>query len=116
VAAGGVLSPVTNQLATNEGAGCWIVSVGGFAYIADAATATITGLTVSTTGALSLPTATATGPGPLDLAVSPDRGYLYSLASGDHTIHIFDINSDGTLTSEPTLSGMPPVASGLVAR
>ncbi len=116
VSATGVLAPVTRQLGTNEGAGCWIVSVGGFAYIADAASATITGLTVSTTGALSAPTATATGPGPLDLAVSPDRGYLYSLASGDHTIHIFDINSDGTLTAKPILSGMAPAASGLVAR
>ena len=112
----GVLTPITKQLATKQGAGCWVVSVGGFAYIADAATATITGLTVSTTGELSAPTATATGPGPLDLAVSPDRGYLYSLASGDHTIHIFDINSDGTLAAQPTLSGMAPAASGLVAR
>jgi DNA-binding beta-propeller fold protein YncE len=84
--------------------------------VANAASATITGLTVSTTGALSLPTTTATGPGPLDLAVSTDRGYLYSLASGDHTVRIFDINSDGTLTAKPPLTGMAPAASGLVAR
>jgi 6-phosphogluconolactonase (cycloisomerase 2 family) len=112
----GVLTPVTQHLATNEGAGCWVVSVGGFAYIADAASATITGLTVSTTGVLSAPTATATGPVPLDLAVSPDRGYLYSLTAGDHSIHIFDITSDGSLTAEPTLSGMAAASSGLVAR
>ena len=116
VSATGVLAPVTKQLATSQGAGCWIVSAGGFAYVANAASATITGLTVSTTGALSLPTVTATGPGPLDLAVSQDRGYLYSLASGDHTVHIFDINSDGTLTAKPPLSGMATAASGLVAR
>jgi 6-phosphogluconolactonase (cycloisomerase 2 family) len=112
----GVLTAVTSRLATNHGAGCCIVSAGGFAYVANAASATITGLTVSTTGVLSQPTTTPTGPGALDLAVSPDRGYLYSLASGDHTIRIFDINSDGTLTAEPKLSGMPPAASGLVAR
>jgi 6-phosphogluconolactonase (cycloisomerase 2 family) len=116
MSATGALTSITSHLATGQGAGCWIVTAGGFAYIANAASGTITGLTVSTTGALSLPTVTATGPGALDLAVSPDRGYLYSLASGDHTIRIFDINSDGTLTAKPTLSGMATAASGLVAR
>lgn len=116
IGAGGALTPITSALATGQGAGCWVVSVGGFAYIANAASGTITGLQVSTTGELSAPVSFATGPVPLDLAVSPERGYLYSLAAGDHTIRIFDINSDGTLTAEPFLSGMAPAASGLVAR
>ena len=116
----GVLTPITSALPTHQGAACWIVSAGGFAYIANTATSTITGVNVSTTGELALHDATgitvASGTTPIDLAVSPERGYLYSLAGGSHTINIYAINSDGSLTTQPALSGMPAGASGLVAR
>ncbi len=116
----GVLTPITSALPTLQGAACWIVSAGGFAYIANTATATITGITVSTTGQLALHEAsgiTATsGMGPIDLAVSPERGYLYSLASGSHTVNIYSIASDGSLTAQPPLSGLVAGTSGLAAR
>jgi hypothetical protein len=116
----GVLAPITTAQPTLQGAACWIVSAGGFAYIANTATSTITGLTVSTTGQLALHDAsgvTATsGTTPIDLAVSPERGYLYSLAGGSHTINIYSISSDGSLTAQPALPGMPAGTSGLVAR
>ena len=54
----GVLTPITSALPTLQGAACWIVAAGGFAYVANAATSTITGLNVSTTGQLSLHDAT----------------------------------------------------------
>jgi hypothetical protein len=57
-----------------------------------------------------------TGSGAIDPAVSPDRGYLYSLASGPHTINIFAIEADGSLTTMPALPGAPATAGGLVAR
>jgi 6-phosphogluconolactonase len=116
----GALTPVTSALPTLQGAACWIVSAGGFAYIANTATSTITGVNVSTSGVLTLHDANgltvASGTTPIDLAVSPERGYLYSLANGTHTINIYSINSDGSLTTMPALSGMPAGASGLVAR
>jgi 6-phosphogluconolactonase (cycloisomerase 2 family) len=116
----GALTPITSALPTFQGAACWIVSAGGFAYIANTATSTITGLDVSTSGVLTLHDANgmtaASGTTPIDLAVSPERGYLYSLAGGSHTINIYSINSDGSLTTQPALSGMPAGASGLVAR
>jgi 6-phosphogluconolactonase len=116
----GALTPITSALPTFQGAACWIVSAGGFAYIANTATSTITGLDVSTAGVLTLHDANgmtaASGMTPIDLAVSPERGYLYSLAGGSHTINIYSINSDGSLTTQPALSGMPAGASGLVAR
>ena len=120
ISATGVLTPITSALATGQGAACWIVAAGGFAYIANAATSNITGLVVSPTGQLSLHEQTGitavAGTGPTDLAVSPERGYLYSLANGSHTINIFSISSDGALTAQPALSGMPGGAAGLVAR
>ena len=116
----GVLTPITSALPTLQGAACWIVAAGGFAYIANAATNNLTGLTVSPTGQLALHDASGVtaiaGTGPTDLAVSPERGYLYSLANGSHTINIFSISSDGALTAQPALSGMAPGAAGLVAR
>lgn len=120
VSSTGVLTPITSALPTLQGAACWIVSAGGFAYIANAATNNITGLTVSPTGQLALRDASGVtavaGTGPTDLAVSPERGYLYSLANGSHTINIFSISSDGALTAQAPLSGMAPGAAGLVAR
>jgi 6-phosphogluconolactonase (cycloisomerase 2 family) len=116
----GALTPITSALPTHQGAACWIVSAGGFAYIANAATASITGVSVSTSGVLALQTASGvtavSGTTPIDLAVSPERGYLYSLAAGTHTINIYSINSDGSLTTMPALSGLQAGTSGLVAR
>jgi len=116
----GALTPVTSALPTLQSAACWLVTAGGYAYIANAASANITGVVVSETGALTLHdtsgiTAT-TGTGAIDLAVSPDRGYLYSLAGGPHTINIFAIEADGSLSVMPALPGAPATAGGLVSR
>ncbi|CAN5710207.1 lactonase family protein [soil metagenome] len=120
VGANGTLTPITSALPTLQGAACWIVSAGGFAYMANTATANITGLNVSPTGQLTLHDAngvTATsGTSPIDLAVSPERGYLYSLASMSHTVNIFSIASDGSLTAQAPLTGLVAGTSGLVAR
>lgn len=120
VSEAGVLTAITPALATSQSAACWLVMAGGFAYIANAASANITGVAVSPTGALTLHDASGitatTGTGANDLAVSPDHGYLYSLAGGPHTINIFAINADGSLTKLPALENIPALATGLVAR
>jgi 6-phosphogluconolactonase len=116
----GALTPVTAALPTLQSAACWLVMAGGHAYIANAASANITGVTVSETGALALRDASGvtatTGTGAIDLAVAPDHSYLYSLAGGPHTINVFAIAADGSLTAMPALSGAPATAAGLVAR
>jgi 6-phosphogluconolactonase len=116
----GTLTPITSALPTLQGAACWLVVAGGYAYIANAATANVTGLVVAENGALTLRdtggvTAT-TGAGSIDLAVSPDRGYLYALVSSTHEIVIFEIRADGSLVKLPSLQNVPTSASGLVAR
>lgn len=116
----GVLTPITSALPTAQTAACWLVMAGGYAYIANAASANITGVVVSETGALTLHDASGitatTGTGAIDLAVAPDHGFLYSLAGGTHAINIFEINADGSLTAMPALPGAPATAAGLVAR
>jgi len=120
IGAGGALTPITSALPTNQTAACWIAVAGGFAYVANAASATITGVSISETGELSLRDASGitapTGAGAIDLAVTPDRGYLYSLAGNPRAIHIFEIGADGSLTARPTLGGVSPTAAGLAAR
>jgi 6-phosphogluconolactonase (cycloisomerase 2 family) len=119
ISPGGVLTPVTSALATQQGAACWLVTAGGYAYIANAATANITGLSVSETGALALHDASGvtatTAAGSIDLAVPSDNGFLYALA-GNHQVYIFAINSDGSLGAMPPLPNLPATAAGLVAR
>jgi len=120
ISATGALTPITAALATNQTAACWLVMAGGYAYVANAASATITGVVVSETGALTLhePSGitTATGSGATDLAVTPDRGFLYSLAGNPRAIHIFAISADGALTAMAPLPGVSATAAGLAAR
>jgi 6-phosphogluconolactonase (cycloisomerase 2 family) len=119
-AADGTLTNVTSALATKQSAACWLVMGGSEAFVANAQSATITGVTVGAGGALTLHDASGvtapTGAGAIDEAVTPDVGFLYSLAGGPHEIHIYEVNADGTLTPRPALAGVPPTAAGLVAR
>lgn len=116
----GVLTAVTPALATQQGAACWLVTAGGYAYIANAATANITGLNVSETGVLTLHDASGitatTAAGSIDLAVPGDNGFLYALAGSNHSVYIFSINADGSLAALPPLPSLPSAAAGLVAR
>jgi 6-phosphogluconolactonase len=120
ISATGTLTPITSTLATHQSAACWIVAAGGYAYISNAASANITGVAVSETGQLTLHESSgitaATSAGSIDLAVSPDNGYLYALAGNPHQVFIFSINADGSLTTMPALPGAPAAAAGLVAR
>jgi 6-phosphogluconolactonase len=116
MSATGVLTAITPALATNQTAACWLVTAGGHAYIANAGTANITGVNISDTGVLTLGTTTETGMSANDLAVTPDRGFLYSLAGVPRQIFIFEINSDGSLTKMPPIGDVPAGAAGLVAR
>jgi 6-phosphogluconolactonase (cycloisomerase 2 family) len=120
ISAAGTLTPVTSVLATAQSAACWLVTAGGYAYIANAASATLTGITVSEAGVLTLHDAggitATTGSGATDLAVSPDRGYLYSLSGNPRTIQAFEIHADGALTGMVPLPGVSATAVGLAAR
>ncbi|MGH7296240.1 MAG: hypothetical protein ACRELB_14965 [Polyangiaceae bacterium] len=116
----GTLTPVTSALATGQTAACWLTVAAGWSYVANTGSADLTALDVSGEGAVSLLTASgdsaATGHGSIDVAATPDSGFLYSLGATDHTITIFDIQADGTLVAHPPLAGVPLHAAGLVAR
>jgi 6-phosphogluconolactonase (cycloisomerase 2 family) len=120
ISATGVLTPITSALPTGQTAACWLVIAGGFAYVANAASGTITGVAVAENGALTLRDASGVtaspGAGAIDLAVTPDRGFLYSLAGAPRAIHIYEIGSDGSLAARAPMTGVPATAVGLAAR
>ncbi|HWO21003.1 MAG TPA: beta-propeller fold lactonase family protein [Kofleriaceae bacterium] len=120
ISATGTLTPITSALPTTQTAACWIVVAGGHAYVANAGSGTLTGLNISETGALTLRESSGVtaspGPGAIDLAVTPDRGFLYSLAGSPRAIHVYEIGSDGGLTARAPLTDVASTAVGLVAR
>jgi hypothetical protein len=117
----GKLTAITAALPIAQGQACWVVTTGRFAYFADFTSAAITGVKISRSGQLTMLnsdglTAT-TGALPIDLAISPDRRYLYALAFGPHTITTFAIGAgDGSLTQQAVSTDVPVSAWGLVAR
>ncbi|MEP7382345.1 MAG: beta-propeller fold lactonase family protein [Gemmatimonadota bacterium] len=122
--ANGSLETITASAPTTETAACWVAfSIDGrFAYTANTGSGTITGYSVHN-GALTLLNADGVtgvfgaGSSPIDLAVSPDGGYLYALGSGAHAIAVFAINADGSLTSAMGgASGLAPGTNGLLSR
>lgn len=104
VLANGTLSPVSAGVPTLGNANCWnaVTPNGRWVYVSNAASSTISGFSIGINGALTPITATVlginpTGSGNLDIAVSSDSKFLYSLNSGNGTIGIFGIQEDGTL-------------------
>ena len=116
----GALTAVTSAMPTHQTAACWLVVAGGYAYIANAQSANLTGVDIGEDGSLALHedsgiTATTAG-GSTDLAVTPDRGYLYALAGNPKSIYIFGIDLDGGLTPMSALPTTATAPAGLVAR
>ena len=116
----GALAVATGSLSTHGRAACWLIltSDGGYAYVINAGTGTVTGAAVSAAGSLTLLDAdgitgeTGAGSTPLDPDLSEGDAYLYVLEAGTGTIGAFAVNADGSLTARPDTSAGAP-ASGL---
>jgi 6-phosphogluconolactonase (cycloisomerase 2 family) len=124
VSSDGVLSVISASVGTTETAACWIIVTPGgrFAYTTNTASGSISGYAVAPDGSLSLldddgvTGVTGMGSGPIDLALSRDGRFLYSLNSGNGTLSGFHVAADGRLLSIGTVAGIPGGANGLVAR
>ncbi len=97
---------VTDSVAlTNQAATCWIASNGTYLFTDNTGSGTISGFDPSPSGTLTPLTAnsivatTGSGTAPLDMGISRDGKYLYSLETGAGMIGSFKINADGSLTS-----------------
>jgi 6-phosphogluconolactonase (cycloisomerase 2 family) len=108
----GTLSVISGHVANGQSATCWSAMARGYLFTANAGSATITAYLPGTAGVLHLRDANGvtatTGAGPVDLAASPDGGFLYQEATGAGAIDEFRVGRDGSLTLIGTVAGFPP--------
>jgi 6-phosphogluconolactonase len=117
------LELISGSVPTTETAACWVVVTrnGRFAYTTNTGSGTISGYRVSHSGRLSLldpdgvTGRTGAGSAPIDLALSNDSRFLFSLNSGTGTISSFRIRADGQLVRASTQHGVPVTSTGLAA-
>lgn len=120
----GELGAISPAVPTTETAACWIVITrnGRFAYTSNTGSGTISGYALDRDGRLTLLDSdgitgnTGSGSGPIDMALSRDSRFLYSLNSRSGTFSAFRVNSKGALIEIPGVSGIPAGANGLAAR
>jgi DNA-binding beta-propeller fold protein YncE len=85
-------------------------------YVSNSATSTISGFSIGANGTLTALPGTVVGSNPsgstnLDIAISANGKFLYSLDSAAGAIGEFAINANGSLTSLGTVGGLPAGSS-----
>lgn len=119
----GRLVTISPSVPTTETAACWVVVTGNgrFAYTTNAGSGTVSAYHINQNGMLHLRDAdgrtgdTGVGSVPLDMALTRDSRYLYTLNSGTASISAFRVAHDGALTALPGGSSLPAGTNGLAA-
>jgi hypothetical protein len=81
-----------DQALTGQAATCWIASDGDNLFADNAGSASVSSLTDSSGGQLSLNGQTSTDPGTVDAAVSPDGRYLYVQTGANGIVDEFSVS------------------------
>lgn len=119
----GELEVISDSVATLQTAACWLVLTGNerFAFTANTPNDSVSSFRVDRDGQLDLLDSQAAvlpaGSGPVDMAISRDERFLYSLNSGSGTIGSFRLNHHtGRLTPITNAASVPATANGLAVR
>lgn len=120
----GTLTTLSASVATGQTAACWaaLTPDDRFTYVTNTGSGSISGYAIDFDGQIELLDAdgrtgvTGDGSAPIDVVVTDNGRYLYSLNSGSHTIGTFRIQADGSLTPLPFAAGLPVGANGLASR
>lgn len=123
VADSGLLSAISPVVGTTETAACWVVVTGNgrFAYTTNTGSGTLSGYRIGRDGTLTLRDAdgrtgdTGAGSGPIDMSLTRDSRFLYTLNAGSGSLSAFGVGRDGSLTAIPGVGGLPPGTNGLAA-
>jgi 6-phosphogluconolactonase (cycloisomerase 2 family) len=118
------LGVISASIGTNQTAACWVELTpnGRFAYVTNTGSGSVSGYAIDFDGTVALldqdgrTGETGDGSAPIDLAITDDGAVLYTLNSGNGTIGVFRIRQDGSLRTQPFLSGLPPGLNGLAVR
>jgi 6-phosphogluconolactonase (cycloisomerase 2 family) len=110
---GGTLSPVTGSVPTLGTFACWVALTpnGQFAYVSNTLSSTISGFAIGGAGNVTALPGTVvaslpTGSTNLDIAVSLDARYVYTLNNGTGMIGIFAVQPNGSLRLTGFASGL----------
>ena len=113
----GTLLAVSQSVATDGAANCWnvISPDGGRVYASNAGTSNIAGFSIGQDDELKPLNGTIVGSNPegstnLDIAISSDGKFLYSLNGIVGTVGVFAIQPNGTLTEVTQIEGLPQAA------
>ena len=87
-----------DTVATGGAATCWVVADGSELFASNAGSATETSVLASPTGGLTLNATTATDPGTVDAAPSPNGDYLYVQTGGNGIVDEYGVGATGALT------------------
>ncbi len=93
----GQLTPV-DALGDDQAATCWVTEADGIFYASNAGSASVSGYTISGSGALTLLGDTSTDAGTVDAAASPDGRFLYVQTGGSGIVDEFSIGVAGGLS------------------
>lgn len=111
------LDTISAALPTDGMATCWSVILpnGRVIYTANAATSNLSGYRIGWNGELTPIGDTIVGANPagsvnLDIAVSQDGRFLYTLNGGTGTIGVFAVQRDGSLENQAEVEGLPATA------
>ena len=100
---------------TNQAATCWVTSNGRYIFTDNTGSGSLSSFATSKSGALtpvtpsSVVATTGAGSLPLDIGISRDGQFIYSLETGAGKIGVFQANPDGTLTSLGSAGSFPAV-------
>lgn len=120
----GSLRIVSPAVGTGQTAACWVVVTPDhrFAYVSNTGSGTLSGYTTGPGAALTrfddggITANTGANSAPIDMSITPDGRFLFSLNSGNQTISGFRIRQDGSLAALQTTSGLPVGANGLAVQ
>lgn len=87
---------------TGQSATCWVTTAGDFLYASNAGSNTVSGFRIGADRRLTPLGTTATDPGTVDSAATPDHRYLYVQTGVNGIVDEFKINDDGSLTEVGT--------------
>lgn len=83
---------------------CWVAPADGYQFASNAGSGTLSGYSVSATGQLTLLGQTATDPGTIDAAATPDGRFLYVQTGVNGIIDEFAVHPGGSLTEIGTVA------------
>jgi 6-phosphogluconolactonase (cycloisomerase 2 family) len=107
----GLLTSI-DTVGTGESATCWVTGDNGYFYASNAGSGTLSTYRLGTGGELTLqPGTTATDPGTVDSATTPDGAFLYVQAGLNGDVDAFSVGSNGSLSEVGSVT-VPGAAGG----